>query len=156
MVVGGKWNGIVNQGAVFTAKPSIQTPPTPLPAAATPHTTQKGKCHFCGRDHLQPDCVKWAWYKKQIHIASTSDEKKVQADPPCFEKIIDGKTHKYCENVIMGHSLVVGPLLTTPTNIMESIIALKPLSLRQTLPHLTLSRPLPVMVLALSLSAVLL
>eukprot|EP00957_Ditylum_brightwellii_P120161 9168681-Ditylum_brightwellii.AAC.1 len=60
MVVGSKWNGTVNQGAVFTAKPSAQTPAAPLPAAVTPHMTQKGKCHFCGGDHLQPDCAKWA------------------------------------------------------------------------------------------------
>eukprot|EP00957_Ditylum_brightwellii_P046553 3532378-Ditylum_brightwellii.AAC.1 len=62
MVVGGKWHGTVNQGTAFTAKLSLhpQTPaalPTPV---ATPHTTQKVSCHFCGGDFLQPDCAKWA------------------------------------------------------------------------------------------------
>eukprot|EP00957_Ditylum_brightwellii_P058603 4444689-Ditylum_brightwellii.AAC.1 len=109
MVVGRVWHGTANQGAAFTTTPNphteTQAPATPSTLATTSHATQKAKCHFCGGDHLQPDCAKWAWYKKQICIALTSNDKKVQADPPHFEKIIDGKTHKYCKKCGHGNQL---------------------------------------------------
>eukprot|EP00957_Ditylum_brightwellii_P025869 1957045-Ditylum_brightwellii.AAC.1 len=107
IIVGSKWHVTANQGAVFTAKPSLhpQTPAPTLTPAALPHTSQKVKCHFCGGGHLWPDCAKWAWYKKQICIAPTSNDKKVQADPPCFEMIINGKTHEYCKKCCHGSQL---------------------------------------------------
>eukprot|EP00957_Ditylum_brightwellii_P059537 4520847-Ditylum_brightwellii.AAC.1 len=62
MVVGGKWNCTINQGAAFESTPvqaHLTTTPTSLPAVTTPQPTMKdGKCHFYGGVHLQPECAK--------------------------------------------------------------------------------------------------
>eukprot|EP00957_Ditylum_brightwellii_P056548 4287549-Ditylum_brightwellii.AAC.1 len=96
MVVNSKWNSTSNQGTAFTAKTSPQTTATPLPSAATltPHRREN--------DISMAEII-----SNQI----VQKDKKVQADLPCFEKIINGNTQTSCEKC--GHGTQLGCWTTT-------------------------------------------